>query len=407
MSVAVQPRKPGRKNRPAVRLMTPRFIEYGFYVSLVYGIMGPLLGLQIDRLGIVFLAGLACLCFLGFRERPVEFFRTLAFPMGLGISYLIIQLMYHGLSISAGYVKPFIPWLFTLIVVQALSFRAGFFHRFVIFALLLGGMLLFFLDFRASGDEVIRVGLDRDLGGLSNPNAFASWFGFCTVYFFVFGIVAKRQKVRITSWIIATSCLFVVTLTVSRGALFATIIGIVLGSREFLKRGFIPLLLLCILAWIAYGVGVFDQTISYYMTRATEKTGRFLVWPRAFEAFMNSPLTGVGANAMQIFLPEKAKVVTPHNSFLFIAMASGIFPLIFYAAYWIQATWGVIKELPGKTDTAAFLLPLVGYAFLSCLTSNMNFMESWVIVTLVASVTLSTPNRAGVSKIIRHKKIPR
>jgi O-antigen ligase len=406
VGVAVHKQNLSPQNRPVIRLVAPGYIEYGFYACLVYGLMAPVLGLQIDRLGIVFLAGLACLCFLVLRERSIGFFRTLVFPIGLGISYLIIQLMYHGVSIQHAYVKPFIPWILTLIVVQALSFRTGFSHRFVIFSLLMGCMMLFFIDFRGEGEEVTRMGLDKlAVGGMSNPNALGAWFGFCAVYLFVLGLVTKWQKTRIVSWIIAIGCLLIVTLTVSRTALLATIIAIVVGSRGFLKGGFLPLLLLLVLAWITYGVGLFDQTINYYLTRGTEESGRFLIWPRALEGFMDAPLVGVGAEDVYIFIPEMGKYATPHNGFLLIAMASGILPLIFYAAYWVQASWSAIKSRAGTTDTAAFLLPMVVFAFLTCFSGNLNFMGPYVTVTLAAALTSSIPKRVINSKIIGAQKI--
>ncbi len=405
MGVVIPNQKIGQKKKVPIRLVAPWFIEYGFYASLIYGVMAPVLGIQIDRLGIVLLAALACFSFLGFRERPADFLKTLIFPISLGIAYLMIQLMYHGLTIQSDYVKPFIPWMFTLIVTQALTFRKGFFHRFTLFALFLGSATLFFLDIREGGDGVIRMGLEQEVGGLSNPNSLATWFGFCSVYFFVLGVTTTRQKVCITSWIIAMACLFVVTLTVSRGALLATILALILGGRNFLKRGFLPLLIFSVLAWVAYGVGLFDQAISYYTTRGTEETGRFLVWPRAFDEFLNAPLTGVGASDVYIFLPEKAKMATPHNGFLFIALASGIIPVILYAAYWFQAIWATVFPQNSGTEASAMYLPLVAYSFLTCLSSNMTFMEPWVVVTLTAVLTFSLPKGVGNSNTTRRSNI--
>ena len=84
---------------------------------------------------------------------------------------------------------------------------------------------------------MIRVGLDRSLVGMSNPNTVGNWFGFLTVYFFVFGLVNKRERTRFVCWGLAIGCLFIVTLTVSRAALLSTIIALILGSREILNRG--------------------------------------------------------------------------------------------------------------------------------------------------------------------------
>ncbi|MBA3965433.1 MAG: O-antigen ligase family protein [Nitrospirales bacterium] len=404
MEVAVKSKKFGQKNTPTIRHVTPWYVEYGFYASLVYGLMGPVVGLEIDRLGIVILGILACFCFLSIGERPVDFFKTLILPIGLGLSYLIIQMMYHGISVQQDYVKMFIPWILTLIVVQALSFRRGFLHRFVIFALLLGGFMMFFIDIKEYGTEgITRLALEKG-AGLSNSNALADWFGFCAVYMYMYGVVAERQEIRLVAWMLSTGCLLVVTLTVSRGALLAILIAIVLGSREILKRGFLPLLILFLLVWVAYGVGLFDQALMFYTMRATEESGRFLVWPLAFEGFLNAPLTGVGANNVNIFVPQAAKYVTPHNGILFLAMASGIIPLLFYLAYWLQAGWASLCAPIAKIKTASFYLPLVAYAFLVCLSSNVAFMNSWVVVTLAAAMTSHIQTQPPSPRIVRDKK---
>lgn len=405
MSVAVQPQKRSQKNRTVIRLVPPWFIEGGFYAVVLYDfVLAPILGLEIERLGIVILAGLASLCFLGMRERPGDFFETLVFPVGLGISYIIIQYMYFGESLLAEYVKPFISWIFTLIVVQALSFRRGFLHRYAIFALILGIVVLPFLEFQAHGITLIRASLKPGMGQWSSANAMGEWFGFCTVYFYLFGVASLRQKTRLAGWVTAMGCLFVLTLTVSRTTLFATFIAIILGSREFLKRGFLPLLFFVMLAGIAYGTGIFDQAINLYIMRGTEETGRGYIWPRVMESIINSPLVGVGASDTKVFLPEANKYGTPHNTFLFIAMASGIIPLLFYIGYWIQGFLAATKQQIKRTNSAIFLLPMVTYAFVICLSGNLTFLGPWVVVTMAAAVTARIPTRPPPPKVDQRKK---
>lgn len=394
----------GKKNTPPIRLVPPWFMEGGFYASVFYAILAPIFGIQIDRLGIVFLAFLAFLCFLGFKDRSIHFFRLLVFPIGCAISFLMIQIMFYGETIFSDNVKPFIPWIFTLIIVQALSFRRGFLHRFVVFALFVGVVSLFFLDIRPEGDEMVRIGLNQEVSGLSNPNALAAWFGCCTVYFFVLGTKVKKQKTRFASWVIAVGSLFVVTLTVSRGALLATLVAIILGSRDFLKRGFLPMFLLGLIVLVVYGVGLFDQTIGYYALRGTEETGRGYIWPKALEGFLDSPLLGVGASNVYIFLPQAAKRAVPHNSFLFFAMSSGIIPLIFYSAYWIQAIRAAILSLKEKTELAPFHLPLVAYSLIICLFTDQAFTGSWVIVMVATTLAGQVPRQRIPLREFQNKK---
>ena len=405
VSVAMQPKKLGHKNKTGIRLVPPWFIEGGLYAVILYDyVLAPIFGLEVERLGIIILAGLASLCFLGFRERAGDFFRVLAFPVGLGISYILIQSMYHGESILVGYVKPFIPWIFTLIVVHALFFRRGFLHRYAIFALILGVIVLPFVELRAHGDELTRAALGAGMGPLSSTNSMAEWFGFCTVYFFVYGVAIQRQKTRVGAWIIATGCLLLVSLTVSRATLGATVIAILLGSRGFLKRGFLPVLLLVMLAGIAYGTGMFDRAIGLYMLRGVEETGRGFIWPKVIDSIINSPFVGVGASNVAVFLPESNMRMTPHNTFLFIGTAAGIIPVIFYAAYWIQAILAAITQQAGRPDTAAFYLPLVAFAFVICMFSNLTFLGPWVVVATAAAVTSHLQNRPVPPRVVRPNK---
>lgn len=412
MGVAIPSQGFGPRNSHADFRVPLWVIEYGFYASLFYSMLGSALGIGINKLGIVFLTGLACLSCRVYRDRAIDSprflvlpigFRRMVFPICLGISYLTIQLIYHGESSNTNYVQQFIPWMLTLIVVQAIASRQGFLHRFAIFALLLGIVSLSFLDMRDYGKGLMRMGLDRSVG-MSNPNALAGWFGFCAVYFYVLGVGIKRQKMRMASWVIAIGCLLVVTLTVSRGALLSCLVAMVLASREFLKRGFLPLLLLLVLAWIVYVMGVFDQAISFYTMRGAEETGRGVVWPLALESFINSPLTGVGASNVYMYIPRSDKWVSPHNGVLLIAMASGIIPLMFYTAYWIQATWAALSPRASTQHANTIHLSLVAYAFLMSLTTNVAFMHSWVIVTVAAAVASGIPRRLVTSQAVRRKK---
>src|SRR5207247_1615925 len=103
----------------------------------------------------------------------------------------------------------------------------------------------------------------------------------CAVFLAIFGLEARRVSFRIGAWVLAVGCLLIVTLTVERGPLFATVLAITLGFRTFLKRGFVPVLAVVILAGVALASGLFDQASSKYKERGTEETGREILWPEA------------------------------------------------------------------------------------------------------------------------------
>jgi O-antigen ligase len=259
------------------------------------------------------------------------------------------------------------------------------------------------------GFSVERLALDSSVG-LNNPNDLAAWFGFCSVYFFIVSIETKRHAVRLASWPAALGCLYVVGLTVSRGRLLAVAVAAVIALRRLLKHGFFPILLLIILSWVVYTLGLFDQIVAFYSMRGTEETGRLVVWPLALERFLSSPLVGVGGANIGTRVSIDGNPIEPHNGFLHIALASGIIPLIFFMAYWIRAAAGAFRSNTAQLPDAPFLIPLLVYAFMVMWSGNATFMHSWIIVTLSAALTTSAPRRVHrdiVRQVGRNKILER
>jgi hypothetical protein len=293
-----------------------------------------------------------------------------------------------------------VPWLLALIVVQALTRREGFLIRcaFVILAIgLLALPLLTLTAWNADG-SVTRAGLDRSAGstgGLANSNSLADWFGFCVVFLAILAIETKRLAVRVPAVLVATACLFVVGLTVSRGALLSITLALTIASRRFLKRGFVPLLSLLVVAWIAYASGMFDEIAVQYGARGTEETGRFLVWPIAIERWMAAPFIGVGAAHAITYVATVNTWITPHNGFILIGLVSGVLPFAFFILYWIQATRGALRSVGEHRQDAPFHLPLLVYAFLASSLSAMTFMLPWVLLTLTSAIGGATVARAS------------
>src|SRR5204862_3017654 len=139
---------------------------------------------------------------------------------------------------------------------------------------------------------------------------------------------------------------------------------------RFLKRGFVPLLSVLAAAWVAFASGMFDSIAEQYGVRGTVESGRFLVWPMAIARWIGSPFAGVGASHAGTYVPAANMVITPHNSFIFIALVSGVIPLVFFVLYWLQATWGAIRAGAAHRQDAPFFLPLLAYGFLTTLLSG-------------------------------------
>jgi O-antigen ligase len=365
-------------------------IEYGYYVYLLYTVMGGVFGLQVSNLASVVLTMLLLLCLL--QRTTLTIIRLAAFPLACGITYLLIQLFIHNEMLVGPDVRPFILWVFTVVVIQSLALRTDFLHRFALVIFTIGIASLPFLTIYIETGAFQRVGLNRGIG-YSHPNEMAEWYGFCTVYFAVSGFVSRRNALRILWWLIAVGCLYVVTLTVSRGALMAVAIAVLVASRHVLKGGFLPLLVLALLTWIIVELGIFEQAAQFYGQRGMEETGRLAVWPLIFESFLGSPYTGVGVS--NIGAVAQGRFVTPHNGFLYLAQASGIVPLALFIAYWLRVAWTTLHADAKISSDAAFYMPLLVYAFLTVFGSSNSFMMPWVIVALALPVAGTVRRRTS------------
>jgi O-antigen ligase len=361
-------------------------VEYGYYFVMFYTILGAPLGLIIPGgIGSGFLLiPVLGLCAIALGPLLLPTIRSAWLPVTCGVSYLFIQLAVHGESLDTPYVYGFGPWIISLIIVQSLLvFRPNFLHRFALFTLFMGVAMLPFVSFHQTG-AYQRIGLEHGVG-YGNPNAMAAWFGFCTLYLTIRGYVEKRSGYRLTALLMAVVSLYIVTLTLSRGALIAIAASILVASRRLLKRSLFPLVLLAILLLGLLELGVFDQAVHSYTLRAGEETGRFRVWPLLIEKFLNSPLIGVGASHAGAW--STGKFFTPHNSFLFFAVASGIIPLILFCAYCFRS--GMVAYSHVASRDSLFYLPLVTYTILIMCAGNFDFMMPWGIVSLAAPIAAS------------------
>jgi O-antigen ligase len=356
--------------------------------------MGAALGLSIDFLAAGMLAALATLCIMSLHSRTITVYARIAYPLGFAISFMAVQVLFHREPLLAAGVRPFVTWILALVIIQSLCLRPGFLHRFVFVCFGIGLLTLPYLKGHIGDVELERARLDQAIA-ISNPNELAAWFGFCAVYFVILGLETKRNVVRITSWLVGMGCIYIVGLTVSRGALFVVMVAAVVAFRRLLRHGFIPVLFLIMLSWGIYESGLFERAAASYAVRATEETGRLLVWPLVLQRLSSSPLMGVGLSRIATYVPGIKYPITPHNVFLYIGLSSGIIPLALFVASWWRAAKGALHSNAQRLADAPFHLPLLLYAFLIVQQSNASFMNAWVIVTLAIAIA------AGVSNPVR------
>jgi len=362
-------------------------IEAAYYVSFLYTYMSPALGISIGLLGAAILAGVAALCVRHFKFRLAAF-EPIKFPVACAVSFIAVQVLAHDQAILSDSVRSYVSWIFIMIVMQSFVRRPGFLHRFMVLMLLIGLVCLPFLVFRGEGQVVERAAASGGASGLSNANALAAWFGFCAVYFMVLGLESKRDAIRLMSWVLVAGCLLVIGLAVSRGSLLAVVLAGVVVFRRLPKRGLLPISILIFGAVVAFGTGVYRQSVESYNERGAEETGRLLVWPVAAQRFFDNPLTGVGVPNIGSPVPGVDAPISPHNVLLFIGLASGIIPLIFYMAYWLKAASGIIRLDRLKTASAPYYPPMLIFAFVAVMLGE-NSLATWVVFALAGPLQYS------------------
>lgn len=354
----------------------PAFLEYCWYASLAYAMLGQAWGIVIPSVGGLALVLIAGACFLSVGKQAVQVYKPVAWALAAGTFLIAIQLLFHewnSQAISEGIAL--VGWIALLIIAQSLSLRSGFLHRFALVALAIGLATVPFITM--SGVGMLRAGASGT--GISNPNSLGMWFGFCAVYFIFWGLQAQKSVLKVISWITALGCLYIVTLTISRAPLLAIVLACIVGFRSALKRSFIPLLSLVFLISLVFMSGVFDEEIGYYAARGAEESGRETLWPAALERIVESPWVGLGLGDIRIY--SGRRFINPHNGLLHIALGGGIVPVVCFLAYLGRVGRGTLRILQTvHVGEAALLPPLITFGLFEIMMLDMVFMAPWTIV---------------------------
>ena len=390
-----------------VRLVEPSFlIEYAYFALLVYSMFGQAWGVTVRLIGSATIAGLAFMCLLLLGKDSFYVLKPIRFALGCAFGFIVIQLGVHQEGFGLQEIRSFVTWVLSLIVIQTLSLRRGFLHRFALIAFILGCGTLPFLTVYVSTDEMTRMGVSSTVG-LANPNYFGMWFGFCAVYFLVVGLETRNYIVRVAAAILGVFSLYMVAITVSRGPLLGVAIAAVLAFEKVLNRSFLPILGTVILMWVIYISGVFDDVIGYYLNRSSEGTGRSELWAWAFSGFLESWWFGVGMS--ESLITKNGTTFGPHNSLLFIALSSGVIPLAFYVAYLLHVFRGAFRSRKEKTVGSPFKLPLVSFAMLALMVSDPVFMSPWHMVIFCSAIgfTSITTSKKVSDKLEKVGQVPK
>jgi hypothetical protein len=365
----------------------PALFEYAWYVLLVYAVLGQAWGVVVPSVGGVLLALLAAACYFSVGTQSARVYAPVAFALCTGVSVIAVQFLFFSELPYANNLV-FIAWLFTVIIVQALSLRPRFLHRFALVAFAIGLGVIPYMGLHTHKAPGRVWAADT---GISNPNSLGMWFGFCTVYFLFWGLQVRSLILRAVYWAGALGSLYMVALTVSRGPMVGILVACIIGFRSVLKRTFVPVLSLVLLMWLIYESGVFQQVIDAYFMRGTVESGRGEVWPLALQRVFDSLWTGVGLGAIHTSRVGK-HAITPHNGLLYIGLAAGIIPVIFFLGYLGRAVSGALQIMQRvRAGEATLLPPLVTFALIEVMQLDAAFMSVWVVVVLALAAVKRTP----------------
>ena len=381
-----------RKPRAPVSVWIPsRRIEHLYYFTIAYTILAEYFGVEVPLAAAGMMVALALYCVTKLGSRAKETLAPMAFLFACLISFIFVQVAVHGASITETNIRIFVLSICQVIIVQSLCLRRGFLYRCVIVFVIIAVIPLRNLGFSESTVEMARITVPVG-GNLSHPSGLAWWFGFCAIFLAIAGLEEKRAMIQILYWTGAVGCLVIVSLTVERGPVAASALAITVAFRRILKRGFLPVFLVVIFAGVILVSGLFGRAVGRYQERGMEETGRLVLWPVVVERILTSPLVGVGASNIATRLPEGGSISTPHNSYLFFGLTSGVIPLGFYALFWIRALWaGLIYH--GRTRYSSFRSPFLLYMFVGSMLGEL-VVSDWSALALCVAVGSGIAQRA-------------
>jgi len=367
-------------------------VEYVYYLAIAYSLVSPYLAIEVPLVAAGMTVGLAGVCYVQLGPQATAVVAPIEALLACALSFIFIQVAFHGISLWDPIIRTFVLWICGMVIMQALCLRRGFVRRCTLAIFALGLVAVPGLSFGSSG-SVARAAAGVDLGGnLRNANGLGAWFGFCFVSFAILGVQTKGLTSRALYWLAAAGSLSIAGLSVSRGALIASAIAATVGFRDVLKRGFLPLLFLVVLGGVIVESELFGHVVSLYEARGMEETGRVLLWPHVIDRIAAAPLVGVGMADISTYVPEAGhSISTPHNSFLFFALSSGLVPLAFWTLFWLRAGYRSLahRQSPGY---GPFQLPLFLYLCVHFVLGDIN-LDPWVLLAfaVVAGSGVSHP----------------
>lgn len=363
------------KNNAAARKITfANLLEFLFFFYLIYSNISTPLGFYIPYVAGVLLPAIAVMSLININWKG-----STIIPMILivcvAITFWTIQILVFETPFSYTYMRSFLDWVVSAVVILSLSEQNGFINRLAVVMFLIALTLLPFVN---TVTEIVERQMVETGTNLENTNTWAAWLGFCALVFWLWGWKQQKSLATIILWGLAFIAIVLMMKTVSRGALLALLIGILLGFRQIPPKRW--LLVLIVLFVFIFIINLWSPNLfSNYLSRLNEETGRQFVWPIAYREILKKPFLGYGLFKIvqRIIVP-----ITPHNGILLIWLASGAIPSILFLALWVVS---IIRSLKAKwlATTSIDAFPLIVFSFLMMNLSNVShFMSFWALATI-------------------------
>jgi len=159
--------------------------------------------------------------------------------------------------------------------------------------------------------------LPRFRGLSESPNNYL-YIGFLTSLFFIY----KRH------FYLALLAVLTIIFTISGTGFIALVVVFILNSLMSIKRAFgisLLVIIIAILGVYSYSNNIeFHQIISLRYERMLTGSGRYELWDYILGVIKDSPYFGYGANTTRVLLDGFRGYQSAHNSFLDIAVTTGI-----------------------------------------------------------------------------------
>jgi len=227
-------------------------------------------------------------------------------------------------------------------------------------------------------------------GFFSNKNTNATFIAMILLPFCTYFLTEKqaRYKRHFTGLIIACGS-FIITLTVSRGALLGLCIGLflillhTLFEKQSIKTylillGYLALgfLIAELLTGSSYSTRLINQSVSSNMT--TISTGRDYIWNSGLQMYLEQPILGRGLNMFHWLFPQFRHIDAPdigqfaHNDYLQFLIELGPIGftlMIGFVITFLKSSWMLYLKTADK-DQKLFYLGLIA-ACIAVLTHSL------------------------------------